>query len=142
MECTFQGDKVELRRLGLSDIFEVQRIANEVMVGAGVRGVFLGSDEGTLQDQVIAVLFAGAEFAEERITKWIKSLFVGGYDKEIFLPGVPELIGILQNHPDIEAFLESGGKLLKSYLAKKAAKLKEESLLNEKEDSNSQEQDT
>lgn len=117
LEGEFQGEKVELRRLGLSDIFEVQRIANEVIAGAGLRGVFLGGDDGTFQDQLMAVLFTGAEFSEKRITDWIKSLFIPAYDKPIFLPGVPELIGILKKHPDIEAFLKSGEKVFKDLFA-------------------------
>lgn len=114
MNVNFQGEDLELRRLGLSDIFEVQRICVDILQGAEIRNLKFSSSGQDPNEAVMALamfLLSGVDFAEERITSWVKSLFKEPYEKDIFLPGILEFVDLLIDHPDIEAFLEQARKL-------------------------------
>jgi hypothetical protein len=112
MTTTVNGQQRELRRLGISDMFVVQRIINEIFAGAALRGLSFSSDHNSL-NELVAFLFAGIGFADQSIIAWVKSLIKDFPEEdELYIPDLMELLHALVEHPDIKSFLESGAKLL------------------------------
>ncbi len=138
-EVTFRGENRKIRRLGVSDIFELQRIVFDVINGATLRGVDLGLDSGDIEDTLVleklaSVMLSGLDIAEQRILTFLKSLFVEPLPEgeEFYMAEIFDLIELLIDHPDVAAFLERAResvpqiaqKLAKKMGVKKAGKKK------------------
>lgn len=106
----YEGKKREFRRLGLSDIFEIQRILIEMFEGAELQRTALNLDfsqEGLMG--ILQFLAKGMDFCETRMTNWLKSLFDEPLkdDEMITLTGLADIIEMIMSHPDKKYFLES-----------------------------------
>ena len=129
-----EGNEVQLRGLGLGDVFLAQAVVREVMLGGHIEMRALGMDEmkrlaqligdpktaeKTMQEHLGAAIVLGFTHAEKPLVKWLASL-LGKKPEEVLDPKVvplsalPRIAEGLLAHPDLLDFLEAGRSMLQS----------------------------